>query len=415
MKQTYSFNHLFTLSGKKGEALGMQEPALFFDGLRAVAASLNAVMWIDCPQPEIDRPVLLPVSGIKAALLVSPTLKLRCTDDRMEANGLKLSALDPQEHIPDITRELLDFNRQDWDLVVRPFSLDGARISQLASGMAEDDLRPYLNGLYLDFASGAIVGTNGHRLHMVEDALPVVELPAGTMQGVIVPAPLVKVLAKGAGVQEVFVVQRNIKSPAKPAGAVALSVPVETAQTDADKTVKTPPRLVCFAAANAKFRVRAIDGDHYMNYRVPLEHNRTHHAAALLAAEDAATVMTVARVACKNDFPAVTITGEGRRLSVSFRDLISRSFIVGGQLGASFTTMVNANYLLDAIRAAGCFGSAITLRLGSKEPDAVYVGARDFHSLIMPMKVESESETTEHAASAGQVPAASPAALMDGA
>lgn len=392
MKQTFTFKHLFTLSGKDGKALGLPEPALLFDGARAIAASPDAVMWIDCPQPEVDRPILVPVAGIKSALLVSATLKLRLRDGELEANGLKLSAQDPQELIPEDTRALLDFDRKDWESIVRPFSLDGDRFSQLVGGMAENDIRYYLNGAYLDFATGALVTTNGHCMHLVEDALPVVALPARTMQGVIVPASLVKILAKVGGVQEVFVVQSLAKAPpappAKPDGAAP--------EADDPGTI-TPARLVCFAAANARFRGRAIASEVYPRYRKLFESSSTFPSSAMLGADDVAAVATVAKVAASGA-GAVTITGEGRRLTVSCKDILERSFVVGGQLGAEYTTSLNAAYLLNAIRAAGRFGAAMTIRLGRGEGDLVYLGAHDFHAMIAPVKADEkagEKEGTE--------------------
>lgn len=230
-----------------------------------------------------------------------------------------------------------------------------------------------------------MVATNGHCMFLVEDALPVVALPARTMQGVIVPASLVKILAKVGGVQEGFVVQSLAKAPpvppANPDGATEV----------ADPGTVTPARLVCFAVANARFRGRAIASESYPRYRKLFENSSTFPSSAMLGADDVAAVTTVAKVAGSKS-GVVSITGEGRRLTVSYEDALSRSFVIGGHLGAEYTTSVNANYLLDAVRAASRFGATMTVRLGREESDLVYFGAHDFHAMMAPYKTEEAGE-----------------------
>jgi hypothetical protein len=406
MKSYFTLSQLFKISGKKGEAFGMSDPVLYFDGQRALAANKEAVVWIDCPQP-LNRAVLIPVADIKTALMVAPTLSLRDTDGRVTANGVKVLAQPAADIIPDETLEIIDLDRSSWQTIVRPFRLDGSRMAQVAPAAANGDIRFYLNGVYFDFACGALVATDGRRMHIVEDAVPTSVLPADSLQGAVLPASVCQILSVVGGVQDVFVVEKSV--PAAAAGSAinvrvaGITVPLPASPNDAPVT-EAPPRLICIGVANAKFRVRAVDTASYVRYQDPFDRNKEHPIKMILSAEDTLVLASVARVAGKNpNFPGVTIQGESRRITVSHLDRIERSLAIGYQVAEPFTTTVNARYLLGAINAAGSFGSAVTMRYSALDGRGVYVGAQDFHAIVMTMGTEEVAEEKVDAEATGLV------------
>ncbi len=377
MKQTFTYKHLLKLAGSNGASFGVAPPALYFDGQRAVAACEEALMWVDCPQPDIGAPCLVSAQDVKSALAVSPSITLRVSEGCSWINGVKAEALESEAGMPAGTLDLLEFKRDEWESLVRPFRLDGSRLCQVTPAMAAKDIRYYLNGVYLDFAAGAIVACDGHRLHLIEDALPVVGLPAGTLQGAILPLTIVEILARAGGVQEMFMVGRGAE------------------------------RLVCIAAANAKLRVRPIAAESYVSYRAIFERTRSNDLIVMPSADNLADILAVARVAVKlPGMGEVTIEGDGKRLSFSHQDRISKTFSVSQLLKESFAIRVNGSYLIDAIRAAYRFGAALKIRMGCEEGNTIYIGAHDFHSVVMPLRADAETgqepEATVVSASAGE-------------
>lgn len=404
MKTHFTLSQLFKISGKKGEAFGMSDPVLYFDGQRALAANNEAVVWIDCPQP-LNRAILIPVADIKTALMVSPTLSLRDTDGRVTANGVKVFAQAATDIIPDATLEIIDLDRSVWQTIVRPFRFDGSRMAQVAPAAANGDIRFYLNGVYFDFASGALVATDGHRMHIVEDAVPTSPLPADTLQGAVMPSSVVSILSAVGGVQDVFVLEKTVRAPMPPMNVrvAGVSVTLPAGANDAPVT-EAPQRLICIGVANAKFRIRAVDTASYVNYREPFDRNKEHPIKLILSAEDTQVLAAVARVAGKNpNFPGVTIQGESRRITVSHLDRIERSLTIGCQVTEPFATTVNALYLLGAVNAAGSFGSAVTMRYSALDGRGVYVGAQDFHAIVMTMGREEVADEKVDAEAAGLV------------
>lgn len=396
MKQTFTLNHLFSLSKKNGAAFGTDRPAIYFDGARAAAASGEAVMWIDCPQPALARPVLISVEEVKAALLAAPSLSIQDGGEgQVAANGLKLVAQDPRETLPEQTREILDLDRAAWLPIVRPFRLDGGRLGQVAAGIAEEALRACLNGVFFDFAAGALAGCSGESLHLVEDALPVVALP-GARQGVVLPAAAARILAKGKGVQEVFVLQKAVAAaravgPLLPVPANGRDIPAAPGRPrqapGAVQAGPVPPRLVCVGVANARLRARAIDAEDYPNYRQAFDRRHGQPHALLLSAEDVTALMAVARVAGKNKTSQLMgVKSDGRRLLATHQDRIAREIGKNAARGKPFATALDAGLVIAAIRAAGQFGAAITLRYFDEEGGALYLGTQDFHSIVMAVK-----------------------------
>lgn len=382
-----SIKHLFKMAGRKGDAFGSAEACLYFDGKNAIAANQFATLSIDCPQ-AISAPMLISVNDLKTALLAEPSLTITEEQSgRIRINGVRAPFVPAAGVVPDATVEMLNLDRQHWYPVVRPFRMDGGRLPQMTSVLPTNDVRPHLNGLYLDFATGAMVATDGHRICLIEEAVPVVDMPEGRNPGVIVPTSAVDLLSVVGGVQEVFVMERQVElEPGK----------------------ITYRRAVCVGAAGAKFRVREIEASEFVAYRGLFDQHRDLPIKVVLDARGRDDMLAVASVAGANaNFPVVTISGEGRSLTVSHMDRISRSLSMPQQVGQPFMVNLNAHYLTGAIRSAGFYNTAIRLRFSREEGKCVAIGSQDFHCLVMPRRDETDSATdSENAAVSEAEPAA---------
>ena len=389
MKNAVTLKHLFKVVGRKGQALGSEEACIYFDGRHAVGANGEATVSIDCPL-QISKPTLIPVSELKTALIANPELHFQPeSDGGLRINGIRVCQHSP-EAMPDETREILDLDKQQWRVAVRPFRMDGSRYAQVLTAMGVKDVRFYLNGLYLDFATGAIVGLDGKRLHLVEDVLPTAALAPERKQGVILPGAMARMLADLGGVQEVFVMEREAPGPK---GTLW-------------------QRVICVGAANAKFRIREIASDTFPNYRDAFDRNKTLPINVVLDAASIQHLLAVAGIAQTNpNRPYVTIEGEARQIRVRHQERVVRELPARYQEGGAFVVHANGAYLTDAIRAAQRFGSTVRMRFQhGDEPRGIYVGAQDFHSIVMARK-EPEDDEAESSQSATDAESATTAAL----
>ena len=376
MSNGVMLKHLFKLAGKKGDALGSAEAVLYFDGRNAIAASPEATLSIDCPQ-EISRPMLVSVKDLKTALLVAPDLAFaEYQDGRIAINGVRVPHVPAEDVVPPETAEMLDLDKKVWRPIVTPFRLDGGRLAQLTGAMAVGDQRTHLNGIYFDFATGGLAATDGARMHLIEDAVPSVELPSERMQGVILPSSVADLLCTVGGVQEVFVMEKTVEGENGPEYR----------------------RAICVGAAGAKFRIRAVQAPEYVNYRQVFDQNRQHSVAIVLDARGRDDMLAVASIATTNaNWPMVTITGAGRKVTVSHQDRVLRELAMTYQIGEPFQVNLKAYPLSCAIRSAAHYGSAVRMRFPREEGRCVYIGAQDFHSIVMPVRRE-EPEVGESAA-----------------
>lgn len=110
---------------------------------------------------------------------------------------------------------------------------------------------------------------------------------------------------------------------------------------------------------------------------------------------DAASIqhlLAVAGIAQTNgNHPYVTIEGSARHISVRHQERVIRELPARYQEGGSFEVHANGAYLTDAIRAAQRFGSTVRMRFEhGDEPRGIYVGAQDFHSIVMACKEPEE-------------------------
>ena len=393
MKSHFTLKDLIRLAGKKGDPMGSAEACIYFDGRIAAAANSHATLEIDCPQP-LAEPILLSVKDLKIAQAAAPELALSMEDGRLRANGVRVPHLVADDVMPEQTQALLHLARDAWRLIAKPFRLDGTRWKQILPAMPDGDIRHYLNGAYLDLATGAIVGLNGRQMHLVEDALPPQPMPPEHLPGVIVPTAVIRALAAVGGVQEAFVLQKKPVpgAPAAPSGSTQL-----------------PERVICFAVANAKYRTYTIAAGEYPQYRAIFERNKGYPVSLLLDAHATRALRTVARVAkCNPNYQGVHIEGEGRGIKVAHLDLISQTIQLAVPLAQAFEVMVHAGSLLDALDAAASFGVAVSMRYSLEEGQGIYVGAQDFHAIVAPMRGpdEDDSESAMDAQQQGDKPLA---------
>lgn len=376
-----TIKHLFKVAGKKGDSLGSAEACLYFDGKNAVAACPEATVSIDCPQ-EISTPMLISIKDIKTAMLAAPTLSFtEDADGRVRINGVRVAHVPALGVVPPQTAEILDLDKRIWRPVVRPFRLDGGRLTQVTGALPVNDVRYYLNGIFLDFATGGLVATDGYRINLIEDAVPVVDMPEGRLPGVILPTVMADILSVVGGVQDVFVMERQT---------------AETFTVEGQPPIKEDgyQRVICVAASGAKFRIREVAAREWAPYRNLFDQSRDHPIKAVLDARGREDILAVASVAGANEnYPVVTISGEGRVLTVSHADRISRDLSMSQQVGAPFAVNVDASFLSSAIRSAGFYNAAIRMCFSREQGKCITVSSQDFHSLVMPRTEKDESGT----------------------
>nr|WP_296020865.1 hypothetical protein [uncultured Acidovorax sp.] len=167
---------------------------IVFDGQTAVAVA-NAIeaapWWAGVPhaQAGVSRPVPVPMEALKAHQLRSRHLLV---DDAGLHNGAGLRTEWPADHACAGAAALLPAMPAGEPVVQCEIDLDA--LDRVAIAAAVSDIRYYLQGVLLDFDAGALVGTDGARLHCHRGGVPVV---AGAGQ-VIVPVDAVKWLLHSA-------------------------------------------------------------------------------------------------------------------------------------------------------------------------------------------------------------------------
>lgn len=142
----------------RGFQRGVEPPAghpahaIVYDGERAHAT--NGTVWLSVASPQnitdlsvIDEPLL--------RTLLKDAEDVYIDEDRGLVNELPLGlpSFPGPLALPSTGRPLVEFD----------IALD--RLASVLVAVANGDIRYYLNGVCLDFANHALVGTNGHRLH----------------------------------------------------------------------------------------------------------------------------------------------------------------------------------------------------------------------------------------------------------
>ncbi len=141
-----------------------------FDGKHAIAMpDTEWAVGVACVQKRLTRPVQVSVDALKKYLLLNAELVV--TDEGLlSASGQLLPHLEANDVFVVLAGLPLEpaGDRLNFDLDLN--ALDRTLIAA-----AKNDIRSYLNGVAMDFSKGALVGTNGHRIHMFRDCVPKVD------------------------------------------------------------------------------------------------------------------------------------------------------------------------------------------------------------------------------------------------
>lgn len=376
MKSVFTLNHLFKIAGKKGDALGVSEPMIYFDGERALAANQRAVVWIDCHQP-LDTPILIPVREIKTAQTISSVLSIRKASDGVSINGVRVFSQSTIDVIPPETQEIIDLDRGVWRTVIAPFRFDGSRLGQVVPAMAspKGEMK-YLSGAYVDFSSGALVATDGVRLHLVEDVVPD-GMTVDEKPGLTIPSAVVTVLAGVGGVQEMFVLlrHRDVNDVVQEVTPPGEGNPVEEKEDN--------NTLVCIGAANAKFRIRALTSGEFPAYRSIYADHKNYPLRLMFSQDDVEVMKSIARIALRNgNYPMVRIESRGQSIVVSHYGRVTKELPAVRGVKQPFSIQIHSRHLLEGLDSAQCHGFAVVMRCAPGLGSAAYIGARDFHSIL---------------------------------
>jgi DNA polymerase-3 subunit beta len=130
---------------------------IVFEGKAARATDIELHAVIDSGEWDFDCATVVSVQQIKSAMALNK--KPVWSGDTL--NGIKLvNAGDVNDWIP---LPAFDGTRIECDALP-------VKLSQVLPAMAVSDIRYYLNGLCFDHSERAIIGCDGHRLHIVKNA-----------------------------------------------------------------------------------------------------------------------------------------------------------------------------------------------------------------------------------------------------
>lgn len=185
--------------------------SVVFDGKSAMTVNeIDWVIGVPCPQPHITAPVVVPAAAIMAHMAKSRHLVVM-PDHLSNGQGLKTPFNKPVRWDDQIALAMLP-PLPDTEAVAFDLELDALDRVLVAAG--EHDIRYYLNGVLLDLSRGALVGTDGHRMHMYRNRVPVVYPMAlndgscragGAVQLILPRAPLGWMVHSAAQVAKVTV------------------------------------------------------------------------------------------------------------------------------------------------------------------------------------------------------------------
>lgn len=256
-----------------------------------------------------------------------------------------------------------DFPMAETPAPVHSLTLDARQLHRIMSkvefSMAREDVRFYLNGLYLNVVESGnglhAVTTDGHRLSCAY--MPLAH-PCDESVSLILPRKgvreLIKLLARGNG----------------------------------EVTLNISERQLTLALGNHHLSTRLIDGQ-YPNYQQVLPPNQETpvliNTGALISALDRAKVLLVD----KHD--GIRLRFEGAHLHLAARNLENESLddhldIINPE-NLHLDTGLNINYLMDAVRNIEGENLQIHLTEGERPCLLTSQEDRDVRYVIMPMRL----------------------------
>lgn len=188
---------------RRANALG-ELRSVVFDGKSAMTANeMSWVVGVPCVQPNITKPVVVPAAAIMAHMAKSRHLVVM-PDHLSNGQGLTTPFDKPKKWDDSVVLGMLPA-RPKSEAVVFDLELDALDRVLVAAG--EHDIRYYLNGVLFDLSNGVLVGTNGHRMHLYRNRVPVVypmqeadgSCRAGGAVQVILPRDPLKWMLHSAG------------------------------------------------------------------------------------------------------------------------------------------------------------------------------------------------------------------------
>lgn len=144
--------------------------AVVFDGKSAIAAySTDWLAGVPCPQPELREPVVVPIEAIQRHMAKSRHLIV--TPDGL-TNGQGMVTPFGKTAKGPMYELLLDLLPKQPMGEPVAFDLDLDALDRVQVAAARRDIRYYLNGVLFNLTTGALVGSDGHRLHVYQNRAP---------------------------------------------------------------------------------------------------------------------------------------------------------------------------------------------------------------------------------------------------
>lgn len=340
-------------------------------GLRLTATDLEVgvVLNLSGEREPGDRPIALPAKKLAELVKALPKAMKQITittDDTTTATvaGARIPWTAPDDFPSVVPTE------------AEPVAVPGLRaaLQRVEAAVSHDESRYALNGVYLDLAKGAVVSTDGCRLHRV--AVPAVEAPSA-----ILPPKAVALLTGPLG--------RLMDQQLTPDG-LAEQVAVT------EKTCRIP-------LVNSGFLVaRTIEGT-FPDYEAIMPkppYGLTAPREALVEAITAASTVAESR-----NKPVALILDATPSVYASDPETGQMTAPIEGATydgKKALTVGFNARYLLAALDA--CEQETVTLRVNDDQHAAARIDDGAFSAVIMPMRIDTIGRPAPATAEAGEEP-----------
>lgn len=311
---------------------------IIFEGNVARATNIDLHAVIDGGEWNFDCATVVDSQQIKMALAVNPKKPVWSGDT---LNGVKLVSVYQASDFPELPA---------YDGVRIECNNFSDAIVKTLPAAADNDIRYYLNSICFNHTDGAIIGCNGHRLHIVNSAYPAA--PHGLQGESIVPRSAFDIV--GA---------KNV---------------LNIGFTD---------KLFRMGYCGGYLVGKLIDGK-FPDYSrvIPAASSRPHTVAFNGTQCDAVKTIVSVLKANKAKYPTLCINFDGRIEACDIRVPCFDSFVTTELTGKYDTGQrqygINAVYLHDALSAAGS-GTIASDTIN----DGLLITNGDFRAVVMPCRV----------------------------
>lgn len=167
MMMTITFKDVVKLTRAKHSIRELR--SVVFDGNSAMTgAELDWVVGVPCVQAAISTPVVVPVDALLVHLAKSRHLVVM-PDHLTNGQGLVTPFNKPAKWDDAVALDVLP-KPPEGEAVSFDLELDALDRVLIAAG--QQDIRYYLNGVLFDLTDGKLVGTDGHRMHVFNNRVP---------------------------------------------------------------------------------------------------------------------------------------------------------------------------------------------------------------------------------------------------